>query len=111
MGARSTKERRHVLHVIGMTSYFPRFVLRFSEIAELIIELPGKIRRFLWTELFQGTFQKLKAQLSNLAMLVFVDLYKPMILYTDKCDVIMSAILVQQIDDSMQTEGNTYLRL
>ena len=60
---------REVRSLIGMGSYYRRFIPNFSEIAEPVIALTRKYARFKWTDECQSTFEYLKQSLTVVPLL------------------------------------------
>ena len=71
---------REVRGFIGVIGYYRRFIPAFSRVATPLIELTKK---FSWTEDCQRSFNTLKEQLIAIPLLAYLDLGRPMILYTD----------------------------
>ena len=89
---------KEVRSFIGMISFYRRFVPDFSEIAEPLIALTRKFARFNWTESCQRSFELLKEKLSYAPLLVYPDINKPYILYTDASDKCIGACLAQEVE-------------
>ena len=87
---------REVRSLMGMISYYRRFVPNFSKIAEPIVALTKKYARFHWNEECQRAFEYLKESLTVVPLLAYPDTSKPYILYTDASDTCIGACLTQQ---------------
>eukprot|EP00745_Piridium_sociabile_P008697 TRINITY_DN158_c0_g1_i1.p1 TRINITY_DN158_c0_g1~~TRINITY_DN158_c0_g1_i1.p1 ORF type:complete len:1374 (-),score=188.80 TRINITY_DN158_c0_g1_i1:1054-5175(-) len=87
---------REVRSLMGMLSYYRRFVPNFSKIAEPIVTLTKKYARFHWDENCQKAFEYLKESLSVVPLLAYPDTRKPYVLYTDASDTCIGACLTQQ---------------
>ena len=74
---------REVRSLIGMGSYYRRFIPNFYEIAEPVIALTRKYARFKWTDECQSAFEYLKQSLTVVPLLAYPDPNKPYTLYTD----------------------------
>jgi len=91
--------------IIGMLSYYRRFIPKFSEIAIPLIELTKKYAHFRWDNVHQVAFDTLKSKLAALPLLGHPDINKPYILYTDASNYAVGALLTQPIDQSEQNDG------
>ena len=89
---------REVRSFIGMCSYYRRFLPNFSQIAEPIIMLTRKYAHFKWSDVHQKAFEFLKESLTTVPLLVYPDLNKPYVLYTDASDTCIGACLTQECD-------------
>ena len=87
---------REVRSLMGMISYYRRFVPNFSKIAEPIVALTKKYARFHWNEECQRAFEYLKESLTVVPLLAYPDTSKPYVLYTDASDTCIGACLTQQ---------------
>ena len=81
-----------------MCSYYRRFILNFSGIAEPLIQLTKKYARFSWNEECQTAFDFLKDSLTTVPLLVYPDTNKPYVLYTDASDYCIGACLTQMVE-------------
>ena len=96
---------REVRGLIGMCSYFRRFVLNFSGIAEPLIALTRKFARFRRSDECQKPFDYLKKRLTTAPLLTYPDTNKPYILYTDASERCVGAALCQLVEkDGKQEE-------
>ena len=86
------KTVRQVRAFIGTVGYYRSFVAGFSWIAIPLINLTKKYARFNWTEACQKTFDTLNAELTSIPLLIYPDLNKPMVLYTDASDTCIGAL-------------------
>ena len=87
---------REVRSFIGMCSYYPRYLQNFSSIAEPIIMLTRKYAHFKWSDVHQKVFESLKESLTTVYLIVYPDLNKPNVLYTDASDTCIVACLTQE---------------
>ena len=92
------KSVREVRGFIGMTSYYRRFIPNFSAIAEPLLILTKKYARFSWSEEAQKAFDFIKESLMVVPLLVYPDLNKPYVLYTDASQYCIGACLTQEVD-------------
>ena len=96
---------REVRSLVGMCSYYRRFIPRFSEIAEPIIALTRKYAKFKWDAKCQSSFETLKTHLAAYPVLGYPDPNKPYILYTDASHDCIGACLTQTCDDVSDTDN------
>ena len=90
---------REVRSLIGMGSYYRRFIPNFSEKAEPVIALTRKYARFKWTDECQSAFEYLKQSLTVVPLLAYPDPNKPYTLYTDASNYCIGACLTQACED------------
>ena len=100
---RAPENVRQVRGVLGMASYYRRFIPNFAAISEPLISLTKKHARFKWTDECQGAFEEIKAQLTVIPLLAYPDPNKGYILYTDASDTTIGSVLVQE------TEGEEWI--
>lgn len=86
---------KEVRSLIGMSSYYRRFIPNFSEIAEPIIALTKKHAHYKWTDVHQKAFDYLKDSLSIVPLLAYPDPNKSYTLYTDASGTCIGACLTQ----------------
>ena len=77
---RSPKEIKQFL---GLTSYYRKFVPRFSDMARPLTKLLAHDCKFKWTNQCDTSFQMLKDTLCSSLILKYPDTSKPYTLYTD----------------------------
>src|SRR5579862_411424 len=86
---------REVRAVLGLCSYYRRFVKGFSKIAKPLFELLKKDQKFEWKEKHQETFERLKEKLIEHPILEYPDFDKEFILMTDASGEGLGAVLSQ----------------
>ena len=96
---------KQVRGVLGMFSYYRRFIPRFTEIAEPLIGLTKKHARMKWNDKCQNAFDILKEQLTIVPMLAYPDVNKEYILYTDASDTTVGSVLVQEVEGEVWIPG------
>ena len=96
---------REVRSVLGMASYYRRFIPRFAKIAEVLISLTKKYARFTWEDRHQAAFDEIKSQLTEVPLLAYPDPNKPYILYTDASNSTIGAVLVQRAEGEQWIPG------
>ena len=104
-GLQPPKNAREVRGVLGMASFYRKFLPGFSAVVGPLINLTKKYARFQWTDECQRAFETLKQQLTVVPMLGHPDPNKPYILYTDCSDTSLGAVLVQQEEGETWLEG------
>ena len=70
--------------VLGLASYYRRFVPNFAKVARPLHALTGKDRLFVWTPDCQAAFEELKCLLTSSPVLSYPDFQKPFVLETDR---------------------------
>ena len=89
------KNATEVKSVLGLCSYYRRYVQDFAKIARPLHQLTEKSKDFLWKSEAQEAFEVLKATLTSALILVFPSMREPFILYTDASQHAMGAVLAQ----------------
>ena len=79
----------------SLCSYNRKFVPEFSEIAAPLHSLTRKNRRFLWDEVCQESFERLKMQLISSPVLALPEDDGDFIIDTDASEAAMGAVLSQ----------------
>ena len=74
---------RSVRGLIGMCSYYRKFILNFLAIAKPHIRLTKKFVKFEWSKECQVAVDFLKESLTTVPVLAYPDTSKPHVLYTD----------------------------
>ena len=96
---------RQVRGLLGMTSYYRRFIPGFAKISEPLVELTKKYARFKWSQECQKAFTHLKHQLTVIPRLAYADINKKFILYCDSSDTTIGSVLVQETDGEQWIPG------
>ena len=94
------KTKKQVRSLLGLMSYYRRYVPDFSEIAGPLTDLtkePGR-RSITWTPQCQSSLERIQTALSKDPVLLLPDLAKTFILRTDASSVGMGAVLLQERD-------------
>lgn len=87
-----------VRRVVGMMSYYRKFVPNFASIAGPLIDLT-KNAKFIWGQVEQEAFETLKLSLEQNAVLANFDEIDPVKLKTDASRAGVAGILLQLHDD------------
>ena len=93
------KTVRGVRSFLGLANYYATSLYNYAEIAEPLLDLTRKNRRFHWTDTHQTAFNTLKAMLTSTHVMAPPDSTKPYKLFTDASDHSIGSILVQ--DDAI----------
>jgi len=86
---------KDVRAVLGLCSYYRKFIKGFSKVAKPMNELLKKDRKFEWTEKCQEAFEELKQKLIEHPILEYPDFEKEFILMTDASGEGLGAVLAQ----------------
>ena len=89
---RSPKETKQFL---GLTGYYRKFVLRFSDMARPLTKLLAHDCKFEWTKQCDISFQMLKDRLCSAPILKYPDTSKLYTLYTDASKYGWAGVLTQ----------------
>ena len=89
---RSPKEIKQFL---SLTSYYRKFVPRFSDMARPLTKLLAHDCEFKWTNQCDNSFQMLKDTLCSAPILKYPDTTKPYMLYTDASKYGWAGVLTQ----------------
>jgi hypothetical protein len=90
-----------VRSIVGLLSYYRRFIPKFSDIAKPLIKLTEKNVSFKWNEVQESAFQELKNALTRAPILAYPTETGEFVLDTDASDVGMGAVL-SQIQDGTE---------
>ena len=88
---------RDVRAFLGLCSYYRRFVKDFSTVAAPLFALTKKGRMFVWDEVCQETFDRLKTALTTAPILALPKDEGTYVLDCDACDEGIGAVLSQRI--------------
>ncbi|KAK4329513.1 hypothetical protein Pmani_000144 [Petrolisthes manimaculis] len=84
------QDRKAVMHYLGMTGYYRRFVPNFADVSAPLTDLVSPKKKFVWTQECQDSFVKVRALLTNSPILKRVE-----------SDVGVGAVLLQYSDDDV----------
>ena len=87
--------------IVGLGSYYRRFVKNFSKLVHPLIELTKKDKSFVWTYKCEESFQSLKKILVGADVIGYPRKDREFILDTDACDISMGDVL-SQIQDGRE---------
>ena len=81
---------------IGMTSYYRRYIPRYTAVAKPLLNITRKNAQFVWTDETEEAFDALKTALTTEPILAYPDMNLPFILYSDASKKSIGAALVQE---------------
>ena len=87
---------------LGLTSYYRRYIHRFSFIAEPLHRLKKKGVDFVWGTDQQMAFDTLKKKLTEPPVVAIFDDNKPTFLHTDASEIGIGSILMQKNDQNQK---------
>jgi hypothetical protein len=87
---------RELRGVLGLFSYYRRFIENFSKIAAPLNELLKKEVEYNWTNKQQQAFELLKEKLITAPIVQYPDFEKPFYLYTDASTIGIGSVLAQK---------------
>jgi hypothetical protein len=92
--------KKQVRRLIGMASFYRKFIPHFSTVASPLTDLTAKGcgNEVPWGDSQQQAFDKLKQLLSQKPILKLPDLKRPIFLQTDASDTGLGAVLLQEHD-------------
>jgi hypothetical protein len=96
-----------VRSLLGMFSYYRRFIDNFASIAEPLHKLLKKNNKFEWNETTEEAFQTLKDKLTSAPILIRPNYNKEFIIVTDASNVGLGAVL-EQIDEDKERRPVSY---
>ena len=85
----------HVSSILGLASYYRKFIPNFSEVASPLTELTKKAKKFAWNENCQKSFDKLKELLISAPILSYPMKEGEFVLDTDASANGIGAVLSQ----------------
>ena len=95
------KNVKEVRSLLGLCSYYRKFIFHFANIARPLHKLTEKNQSFVWTEECQMAFENLKQALTNTPILTYPRKEDSFILDTDASNTCMGAVL-SQIQDGKE---------
>lgn len=95
----SPRSVSEVRRLIGVASWYRRFVPNFSTLVAPLCQLLKKNQKFTWTTDCENSFMTLKNQLISAPILTCPDFTRPFFVQTDASDFGIGAVLSQVHDD------------
>lgn len=92
------QNRKELQSFLGVVNYYRQCVPRLAIICEPLYALTKKSVAYLWTEVHEAAFRKIKEILCSGQVLIYPDPQSTYILYTDASDYGVGAVLVQVRD-------------
>ena len=93
---------RQVRQLVGLLSYYRRFIPNFSKIAAPLHKLTKKNERFYWSEECEIAANTLKERLITAPVLIYPNFEKQFILETDASNIGIGATISQVYDDGLE---------
>src|SRR5919197_1410394 len=93
---------RELRSVLGLCSYYRKFVKNFSKIVKPMTKLLGKDEKYVWGESQQKAFETMKEILTSEPVLKHPIFGEPFILITDASQEGLGAVLAQKDDDGKE---------
>ncbi len=90
------KNLRELRGFLGLTSYYKKFIEKFSHVAKLLNTLLKKDIKYNWNEKCQKAFEELKQRLINMPIFRYPDFKKPFYIITDTSGIGLGVILSQK---------------
>lgn len=88
-----------VRRILGMASWYRRFVPNFSTVVAPICRLLSKNVRFVWSDECEGAFRTIKEFLASAPVMSCPDFDRPFCIQTDASDYGLGAVLTQGYPD------------
>jgi 8-oxo-dGTP pyrophosphatase MutT (NUDIX family)/predicted aspartyl protease len=93
------KNIRELRGVLGLFSYYRRFIKDFAQLADPLYKLLKKDTVYEWTDLQQQAFENLREKLTQAPVVQYPDFNRPFLLYTDASQIGIGAVLAQKDND------------
>lgn len=88
--------QKEIRAFLGLAGYYRKFIQGFSIIANPLNRLLRKDMEFIWDDVCEAAFLKLKKALNSAPVLIYPDLQKPFILNCDACTVGIGYVISQE---------------
>ncbi len=89
------RDKAEVKRLLGMINYLGKFLPQLSDISEPLRNLTKEGVQFIWSQIHEDTFNKLKQMISQPPVLQYYDLDEEVTLETDASDYGLGAVLLQ----------------
>jgi hypothetical protein len=93
------KNIRELREVLGLFSYYRRFIKDFAQIANPLYKLLKRDIPYMWTQDQQKAFENLRDKLTQAPIVQYPNFNKPFFLYTDASITGLGAVLAQKDDN------------
>jgi hypothetical protein len=87
---------------LGLTSFYRKFIRSFSEVAATLTNLTKKNKSWVWTDLEDTAFNRLKKAMVTAPVLQLSDFEREFTVTTDASEVSVGAILQQDFGSGLQ---------
>lgn len=91
---------KEVRRILGMASWYRRFIRNFAALTEPLTNLLRKSVKFRWSEESEASFQAIKSALVTAPILSCPDFSQPFVLQTDASSYGLGAVLTQGTGDN-----------
>jgi hypothetical protein len=86
---------KQIKSFLGLSEYYRRFIQNYGSITKLLTTLLKKDIPFIWSDLYQESFEKLKAVLTEEPLLQYPDFNKPFNITYDASNYTIGCVLSQ----------------
>ena len=94
--------KRQVRSLLGLISYYRRYVPNFAALTSPISDLlAGKSRKFVWSQVCADALRQIQEVLSSSPVLLLPDLSLPFVVRTDASSTGIGGVLLQEKDDHL----------
>lgn len=90
------RDKAEVRRLLGMVNYLGKFLQQLSDVSEPLRNLTKEGVKFIWSQVHEDTFNKLKRMISQPPVLQYYDLDEEITLETDASDYGLGAVLLQK---------------
>ena len=97
----SPRNLHDVRAFLGFANFYRQFILGYSSVVALLVELTKKGVRFEWGEEYKAAFQELKHRFTSAPVLRHFDPDKEIIVETDASDYVLVSMMSQYDADSI----------
>ncbi|KAG9509253.1 Ty3b-g, partial [Fragariocoptes setiger] len=88
-----------VRRFLGMSRYYRRFIANFASFAQPLSQLTKKDEHFVWQDMQQAAFDRLKEALTSSPVLVHFNEKAELVIKTDASIIGLGAVLLQKEPD------------
>ena len=90
------RDKAEVRRLLGMINYLGKFLPQLSDISEPLRNLTKETVKFIWSQIHEDAFNKLKKMISEPPVLQYYDLEEDVTLETDASDYGLGDVLLQK---------------
>ena len=87
--------KKQIRQFLGMSGFYRRFIKNYAEIAKVLSDLLRNEIKWEWSDKHQEAFDNLKKRLCEFPILIYPDLNKEFLLFTDASGYAIGACLAQ----------------